>query len=77
LFNFIKLGINIKKLALLTMAVLLMLLTMVSTSHYFAAWGSSLGMTMLHLLVGIGVYTVCLFLLGLITYNDLRQFRKI
>jgi len=76
LFNFVKLRVDFKKLALLAVAVLLMLFTMVSTSHFFAAWGTNLGMTLLHLLVGLGVYTVCLFFLGLITLSDLRQFKK-
>lgn len=77
LFNFIKLNINFKKLVLLKMAVLVMFFTMVSASHLFAAWGTSLGVTMLHLLVGIGIYTVCLFFFGLITLSDLRQLKKI
>jgi stage V sporulation protein B len=77
LFNFIKLNINFKKLVLLKMAILVMFFTMVSASHLFAAWGTSLGVTMLHLLVGIGIYTVCLFFFGLITLSDLRQLKKI
>lgn len=76
LFNFIKLKIDIKKLALLTLTVFLMLCTMLYASHFFAAWGVNLGMTMLHLLIGLGVYTVCLFIFGLITLSDLKQFRK-
>lgn len=76
LFNFIKLKVNLKKLVLLAIAVLLMLFTMVSTSHFFAAWGTNLGVTIFHLLVGLGMYTICLFFLGLITLSDLKQLKR-
>jgi len=77
LLNYVKLNVNYKKLVLLTIAVIIMLFTMITSSHYLAIWGNNLGFTMLNLLVGIGVYTACLFVLGLVSFADIKQYRKI
>lgn len=77
LLTYVKLQVNYKKLALLIITVAIMFYTMITSSHYFALWGSSLGLTMMNLFVGMTVYTACLFVFGLVSFSEIKKYRGI
>ncbi len=77
LLNVINLKISFRKIAILVLTAIITTISMIGISHYITLLGNNLGLTFINLLVGLVIYTVCIFLLGLITVGEIKQYKNI
>lgn len=77
LINHINLNFSFKKILYIILSSIVMMLGMIISSKYITILGSNLGLTFLNLLIGLIIYTACIFLLGLININEMKILKKI
>lgn len=70
-------NLNLKKIFFGLISAGAMAVVMMSMSNFYDLWGNRLGLTILNLLAGVSVYSLCLFIFGVISMNDIRNLKRI